>query len=229
MASSETFLKQTPTKAEPVSPCNKTQHSLSPLPKLVNTNCLNILNLSVNCLYEIVNSIKQHLIYVKATDFKLKSQDLITLDNIVFSKDTYEHLYEQEAQFLVYLHEFLNFEDLKQAFSIIIRFYCYNEHVYTNSLIRQILLTNELFLNTFETVSDYIKENESKEQQNIEKDQDTDGWSESNVSTKSLTVASSLNEKHKNIQEIYNLYYNTDTSFMLQKVNILKFRNNNPK
>ena len=148
----------------------------------------------------------------------MKNHDLITLGNIVNSKDTYENCYEQEAQFVVYLHEFLNFEDLKQAFSIIMRFYCYNEHVYTSTLIRHILLTNELYLNTFEAVNEYIKENESKEQHNIDKDQDTDDWSDTNMDTKSLTVNSSLNEKHKTIQDIYSLYYNTDTSFMLQKV-----------
>jgi len=190
------------------------------IPKVVNKNFLNILYLSINCLYEIMDCIQQHLIYVKSTDFKVKNQELITLNTIINSKDNIENQFEQETQFLVYLHEFLTFEDLKQSFSIIIRFYCYNEHVYTSSLVRAIMLTNEQFLKTFESISQYLKETELKGD-NAEKDIDTDlDLSGTLDSSKSFTLVSTLIEKHKRIQDIYSLFYNADTSFMLQKVKI---------
>jgi hypothetical protein len=192
--------------------------TLASLPKVVNKNFLNILYLSINCLYEIMDCIQQHLIYVKTTDFKIKNQELITLDNIINSKDNIENQFEQETQFLVYLHEFLTFEDLKQSFSIIIRFYCYNEHVYTSSLVKAIMLTNEQFLKTFESISQYLKETELKGDIS-EKDIDADlDLSETLDSSKSFTLVSTLIEKHKRIQDIYSLFYNADTSFMLQKV-----------
>jgi len=190
----------------------------SNLPKLVNKNFLNLLYLSIYCLYEIMNCIQQHLVYVKTNDYKTKNQDLITLDTIINSKDNDENFFEQEAQFLVYLHEFLNFEDLKQSFSIIIRFYCYNEHVYTSPLIKAIMLSNENFLKTFELISQYLKESELKGDI-VEKDHESDlELSATNASSKSFTLVSTLIEKHKSIQDVYNLFYNADTSYMLQKV-----------
>ena len=197
---------------------------LSPLPKLVNKNFLNKLYLSINCLCEIMDCIQQHLVYVKTNDYKTKNQDPITLDNIVNTKDNDENFFEQEAQFLVYLHEFLNFEDLKQSFSIIIRFYCYNEHVYTTPLLKAIILSNENFLRTFESISQYLKDNEVKGDIG-EKDQDTDlDLSGTNASSKGLTLVSSLIEKHKSIQDVYNMFYNADTAYMLQKVKHLIFK-----
>ncbi len=196
---------------------------ISPLPKLVNKNFLNKLYLSINCLCEIMDCIQQHLVYVKTNDYKTKNQDPITLHNIVNSKDNDENFFEQEAQFLVYLHEFLNFEDLKQSFSIIIRFYCYNEHVYTSSLIKAIILSNENFLRTFESITQYLKDNEVKGDIG-EKDQESDlEFSGTNASSKSLTLVSTLIEKHKSIQDVYNMFYNADTGYMLQKVKNLLF------
>ena len=74
------------------------------------------------------------------------------------------------------------------------------------------------FLKTFESISQYLKETELKgdiAEKEIDTDLDLSGTLDS---SKSFTLVSTLIEKHKRIQDIYSLFYNADTSFMLQKV-----------
>lgn len=189
----------------------------TPPVKMVNTNNLRILSLSLNCLHELLDCINHHLEYLNS--FKLNTLGV----HPVIPIDSSECLGSQE-DYLIFLNEYINFDDLKQLFSLLMRFYCYNQHVYSNSLIKSIFLTNQLFLNTFKHVHDLIRQLKLREQ-------DKDMFelnSDTNATKNSSTVSNiTVTVRQLNLNELYNMYANTDTSFILKHV-LTQFVHNDP-
>jgi hypothetical protein len=234
-------------KNERIKPSFKRLYDTGAKPaKIANTNCLRVLYLSINCLHELIDCMNHHLTYLNSSVSQCKPSEVRNNNNnnpesILASADlnkgtsssSTEAVSAEPAietvktrpkdEYLEYLNEFLNFEDFKQSFSLIMRFYCYNEHVYTKSLLKNLLLTNQLFLNTYQNVYDYIRELELKEQ---DKEQMDSTASDTNA-TKNSSVLSCLNKKPIEIQEIYNMYANADTSFILKHV-LVEFASNDP-
>lgn len=184
-----------------------------PPAKVVNTNSLRLVCLSINCLYELIDCINHHLEYLDS--FKINT----------LASSSSEHSAESigsQEDYLIYLNEFSNFDELKQLFPLMMRFYCYNQHVYSNSFIKSIFLTNQLFLNTYKHVHDLIRQIKLREQEKemYELNSDTNA-------TKNSSTISSLTFKPLNLTEIYNMYANTDTSFILKHV-LTQFVHNDP-
>jgi hypothetical protein len=124
--------------------------------------------------------------------------------------------------FMFYLNEFINFDELKQSFAICMRFYAYNQHVYSDSLIKILIICNQQYLTTFKYAHEFIRQAQLNEQEReqFELNSDTNA-------TKNTSTVSSFTTKPINIKAIYDMYANTDTSFIIKEV-LGNFENNDP-
>jgi hypothetical protein len=181
--------------------------------KLANTHFLRILFLSLSCLSELLECVNYHVIYINST--KIFQKEKINNNN----KVSFEHsnYFVEDYMFKEFLDEFLNFDELKQCFPLLMRFYSYNPHIYSNTLIRTILVTNKIFLSTYKQVFQINSELNSREQEN--------DLELSTNATKNSSNISNLNMKSLSLNRIYDLYTNPDTSFILRHV-LLRFTNN---
>ncbi|RNA20259.1 hypothetical protein BpHYR1_035581 [Brachionus plicatilis] len=170
--------------------------------KVTNVNSLKVLSTSISCLNELFNYLSHYIDLVST--FKIFNTDL--------------------ANFLFFLNELLHFDELKQLFPLVMRFYCYNQHVYSNSLVKSILMTNQIFLSTIKRSHELIRDIINKEQE-----RESDGMLSDTNATKnsSSIVSSSLLYSSFNPYDIYNLYANTHTSHILKDV-LAQFVHNDP-
>lgn len=173
------------------------------LPKIANTHFLKVLYLSISCLHELLECINYHLSSI---------DDVSRRRRLTSSNFANEHY--------LFLSEFLNFEDLKLSFAFLMRFYCYNPHIYSDSLLKLILLTNKLYLNTFQSTYSLIRQLHHQEER--------DQLEMSTNATKNSSTISSLNFKPTSLNRLYDLYANTDTSFIFRHI-LVKFMDNDPQ
>lgn len=153
---------------------------------------------------------------------------------------------DKKEDFLYYLNEFVNFDELKQSFAMFMRFYAYNPHVYSDSLIKTLIICNQHFLNTYKNVHELMRQVQTHEHErfmmsNAENNGGGAGidgenyelvnLSDTNATKNSSTVDSfrtdSMALVKSNVKNIYELYANTDTSFILKKV-LATFEHNDP-
>ncbi|CAF0860014.1 unnamed protein product [Brachionus calyciflorus] len=176
--------------------------------KVTNINSLKLLSLSLSCLYQILESI--HFVLDSINTYKM-------LDNYLVNQK------EDIQNFFIMLNEFINFEELKKLFPLLMRFYCYNNHVYSDSLVKSIFLTNQLFLNTIKNCYEIIEKIRSME---IDSDSDLI-LSDTNATKNSSSFASSTTVFHSSLNtcEIFNMYANSHTSYIIKDV-LTKFVNN---
>ena len=212
--------------------------SSSPPLKVANINYLRVFFLSLSCLYELLDCIRNHLSYLNSSRsnfyFKIREKDLAAKESTDNNSSTnkikkYEYV-TNYYEFIAYLNEFLSFEQLKQSFCMLMRFYCYNEHLYTKELIKYILLTNQLFLNTYENVYEFIKQ--IKLIKELEKDYQHDDSIEAasvHDGKAGSTISSIMMKKpvSYSFRKIYDLYANSDTSFIIKFV-LSQFIYNDP-
>ena len=170
--------------------------------KVTNVNSLKLLSTSISCLNELLNYVNYYLDLVNS--FKIFNTEL--------------------TNFLFFLNELLHFDELKQLFPLLMRFYCYNQHVYSNSLVKKILITNQVFLRTIKRSYELIRKIINKEHE-----RESDGvLSDTNATKNSSSILSStLSYSTFNATDIYNLYTNTHTSHILKDV-LSKFVHNDP-
>lgn len=173
--------------------------------KLVNVRYLKLLYLSISCIHEIFECVNSHLEYLNSASCQNASHT------------------KQDDDYLYYLNEFINFDELKQSFALMMRFYCYNQHLYSDSLIKILIICNQRYLTTYRYVHDLIRQMQLKEQEKeccYELNSDTNA-------TKNSSTISSLTLKPINIFKIYDMYANTDTSFIIKQV-LINFETNDP-
>ena len=156
-------------------------------PKVVNSNNLKVLYLSISCFNSLVDCINQHLCF---SNSKLSRSS---------SKGNDEHFH------IEFLCEFFNFNELKHLFPVLMRFYCYNEHIYSDQLIKTILLTNQIYLNTLEYLNEFL------------------------IMRKLMDVEKKRKRKSNKLElkDIYDMYANADTTFIIKRV-LLHFVDNDP-
>ncbi|CAF0962170.1 unnamed protein product [Brachionus calyciflorus] len=173
--------------------------------KLTNLNSLKLLYLGIGCLYEILDYINYHLELLNS--YKLNDS-------------------EEMSEFCLFLNEMLHFDELKQLFPLLMRFYCYNQHVFSNSLVRTIFLTNQLYLKTFKNCFELVKKLKTKD---FDKTSVLAQNSDTNATKNSSTIATTttLSFNGLNLNEIYSMYANTHTSYILKHV-LTQFVNNDP-
>lgn len=150
----------------------------------------------------------------------------------------------------MYLNEFINFDELKQSFAMFMRFYAYNPHVYSDSLVKTLIICNQHFLNTYKNVHELVRQAQAREQERVLATTGRGGAggggsnaaaaggsgaenvSDTNATKNSSTVSSfaaiaAEPYNMSSIKKIYDLYANTDTSFILKKV-LTTFEHNDP-
>ena len=175
--------------------------------KVANTNSLKILSLSIACLHELLDFVNYYLQLLNSYTLLNGSSDQ-----------------DEIADFCVFLNELLHFDELKQLFPLLMRFYCYNDHVYSNTLIKYIFLSNHLYLNTIKRCFELIRSIRSRE---FDRDSDLVN-SDTNATKNSSTIAStSFSFKTASLNEIYSMYANTHTSYILKHV-LTRFVQNEP-
>lgn len=129
------------------------------------------------------------------------------------------------------------------------RFYAYNPHVYSDSLVKTLIICNQHFLNTYKNVHELVLQVKVNHEQERAAAMNSSGSgvgggggdgggncfgenyydiSDTNA-TKNSTASSFPPESSfvSGIKKIYDLYANTDTSFILKKV-LATFETNDP-
>lgn len=155
----------------------------------------------------------------------------------------------------MYLNEFINFDELKQSFAMFMRFYAYNPHVYSDSLVKTLIICNQHFLNTYKNVHELVRQAQVREQERVlatsgrgrggsgrgggsntaagggsgaENVSDTNATKNSSTASSFAAIAADpYHNSMSSVKKIYDLYANTDTSFILKKV-LATFEHNDP-
>lgn len=150
----------------------------------------------------------------------------------------------------------MSFEQLKESFAMFMRFYAYNQHVYSDSVLKILMMCNQHYLNTYKNVYELMRQvrmhekyqYEQQKQQQQQKQLNTDVVdiaSDTNATKNSSTVSSFVVGRggrgggdgndddddwmlnSTSVRDIYDLYANTDMSYIFRKV-LVSFEHNDP-